>query len=164
MRRWRDSDFNAAGRLIAAAYEHHLDSRINDQYRTVAGSLRFLHNIVRFPGCGIFDPTASFVITRAGSEDLAGLLLCSRISEDAAHVTQVCVAGHYRAQGLATRLLSACSNDLMARGVRELTLTVTKGNADAVSLYLRQGFQQTHTFDAMVWERSPGRGQHSRHY
>src|ERR1700677_1437843 len=49
LRPWRDSDFAAAGHLIAHAYEGHLDGIINDQYRSVSGSLRFLHNIVRFP-------------------------------------------------------------------------------------------------------------------
>ena len=62
LRAWKDSDFTAAGHLIAHAYEGHLDAIINDQYRSVAGSLRFLHNIVRFPGCGLFDPAPSRVL------------------------------------------------------------------------------------------------------
>jgi hypothetical protein len=66
LRSWRDSDFSAAGHLIAHAYEGHLDGIINDQYRSVAGSLRFLHNIVRFPGCGQFDPSASRVLVYRG--------------------------------------------------------------------------------------------------
>jgi hypothetical protein len=35
-----------------------------------------------------------------------------------------------------------------------LTLTVTEGNADAVSLYLTQSFSIEHTFDAMVWNKN----------
>ena len=38
--------------LITACYRRHIDAEINDQYRTHAGSIRFLNNIVRFPGCG----------------------------------------------------------------------------------------------------------------
>jgi ribosomal protein S18 acetylase RimI-like enzyme len=155
MRPWQDSDFTAAGRLIADAYSGHLDSIINDQYRTIAGSLRFLHNIVRFPGCGIFDPAASFVITGQSSDQLAGLLLCSRIRPDVAHVTQICVAANYRNQGLASRMLEACIQNLTTRNITELTLTVTEGNTGAVSLYLRSGFKQTHTFPAMTWQRHP---------
>ncbi|HEY0794376.1 MAG TPA: N-acetyltransferase [Acidisarcina sp.] len=160
MRPWQDSDFTAAGRLIADAYSGHLDSIINDQYRTIAGSLRFLHNIVRFPGCGIFDPAASFVITGAGisglpSDHLVGLLLCSRIRPDVAHVTQICVAAPYRNQGLASRLLQACIQNLTARNITELTLTVTEGNSGAVSLYRNSGFKQTHVFPAMTWQRHP---------
>jgi hypothetical protein len=56
LRPWQDHDLSAAGRLIAEAYRDHPDSRINDQYRTVHGSQRFLQNIVRFPGCGVFSP------------------------------------------------------------------------------------------------------------
>ena len=157
MRRWRESDFAAAGRLIASAYERHLDSRINDQYRSVAGSLRFLHNIVRFPGCGTFDPAASFVITGPGFENMVAMLLCSRVRDDVGHVTQICVADRYRGQGLATQMLHACANDLRSRGVGELTLTVTEANAVAVSLYRNCGFREKHSFDAMVWERAAGR-------
>ena len=91
LRPWRDSDFAAAGRLIAHAYEGHLDGIINDQYRTVSGSLRFLHNIVRFPGCGFFDPSASRVLVYRNREEIAALLLCSRVREEVGHVTQICV-------------------------------------------------------------------------
>ena len=54
MRRWAENDLGGAARLISTAYQGHLDSHINEQYRTAAGSQRFLHNIVRFPGCGYF--------------------------------------------------------------------------------------------------------------
>ena len=152
LRPWRESDFNAAGRLIAAAYEHHLDSHINDQYRSSAGSLRFLHNIVRFPGCGIFDTSASKVIAHAGSNEIAALLLCSRVREDVGHVTQICVAKLSRGRGLATLLLNTCAGELRDRGFAALTLTVTEGNASAVSLYRTSGFTIRHIFDAMVWQ------------
>ena len=35
LRPWRDEDLNPAGRLIAAAYQGHPDSVVNDQYRSV---------------------------------------------------------------------------------------------------------------------------------
>ena len=97
LRAWRETDFPAAGRLISLAYQGHLDSRINDQYQTTAGSLRFLHNIVRFPGCGIFDAESSRVLVNRqdahrGQDEIAGMLLCSRVGEDTAHVTQICIA------------------------------------------------------------------------
>ena len=92
LRAWRDSDFAAAGHLIAHAYEGHLDGIINDQYRSVSGSLRFLHNIVRFPGCGLFDASASRVLAYRNREEIAALLLCSRVREDVGHVTQICVS------------------------------------------------------------------------
>ena len=42
-----------AAHVISAAYRGHVDSEINDQYRSIPGARRFVTNIVRFPGCGI---------------------------------------------------------------------------------------------------------------
>ena len=153
LRRWAEGDFAAAGRLIAAAYQDHLDSHINEQYRTASGSQRFLHNIVRFPGCGYFDAESSGVLVVAGSMDLAGLVLCSRVREDVGHVTQVCVAPEYRGRGLGRMLIQACARNLEQRGFRYLTLTVTASNRNAVGLYEKLGFAGTHRFDAMVWDQ-----------
>jgi ribosomal protein S18 acetylase RimI-like enzyme len=157
LRGWKDSDFAAAGRLIAHAYEGHLDGVINDQYRSVTGSLRFLHNIVRFPGCGQFDPAASRVLMYRGRDEIAALLLCSRVRGDIGHVTQICVSRRYRQRGLGSWLLTECSHALRNRGFSALTLTVTRQNAPAVALYQRSGFITRQTFDAIVWERR-GRG------
>lgn len=153
IRRWSDSDFAPAARLIADAYENHKDSHINEQYRTVQGSHRFLHNIVRFPGCGYFDPDASRTLVVRGSPDLAGLLLCSRVREDVGHVTQICVAPQYRGRGLGTLLMRECAANLEKRKFSLLTLTVTASNTSAVSLYDHLGYTGTHHFDAMVWDQ-----------
>src|SRR5271168_4384159 len=130
IRTWRDEDFTAAGRLIAACYEGHIDSHINDQYRSVAGSLRFLHNVVRFPGCGTFDPAASKVVVKSGSKELVALLLCSRVRNDVAHITQICVSKPFRSLGLGTMLLRSCAAELRKRRYVTLTLTVTEGNTE----------------------------------
>ena len=152
-RAWEDNDFAAAGRLISEAYQGHLDSSINDQYRTVSGSLRFLHNIVRFPGCGFFDAAASRVLVDRKRGELAGLLLCSRVRDDVGHVTQICVAKQYRRRGLGAWLLSECSRELRRRTFRALTLTVTGENSNAIALYDRRGFTTRHVFDAAVWDQ-----------
>lgn len=151
LRSWMESDFQPAGSLIAQAYEGHLDATINDQYCSVAGSLRFLHNIIRFPGCGTFDAEASLVLTARGSGALAGLVLCSRVREDVEHVTQLCVAARARGLGLGTVLLESAAERLARRGFRTLSLTVTDGNTRAATLYRRLEFVDRHTFDAMVW-------------
>lgn len=153
LRTWRESDFTAAGRLIANAYQGHLDSVINDQYRTTTGSLRFLHNIVRFPGCGQFDPERSLVLARGEGDQIAGIVLCSRVSEDTGHVTQLCVEPALRRTGLGRLLLEQCMGALSAAGITYMSLTVTAGNKEAVGLYRRLGFRQRHEFDAMVWQR-----------
>jgi ribosomal protein S18 acetylase RimI-like enzyme len=153
IRPWREDDFNAASRLISAAYSGHLDSHINDQYRSPAGSLRFLHNIVRFPGCGHFDSASSRVLLRRGSSEFAGLVLCSRVREDVAHITQLCIAREEREHGLGRLLIETCATNLKAQGFRALTLTVTAGNENAISLYQNADFRITHDFDAMLWEK-----------
>jgi ribosomal protein S18 acetylase RimI-like enzyme len=154
LRTWRESDFAAAGRLIALAYQGHLDSVINDQYRTTAGSLRFLHNIVRFPGCGQFDPETSLVLAHRDSEELAGIVLCSRVNIDTGHVTQLCIEPALRHAGLGRLLLTQCMQALAALGLNYISLTVTEGNQEALLLYRRMGFKSRHTFDAMVWQRN----------
>ena len=156
MRAWHEDDFNPAAHLIAGAYQGHLDSHINDQYRTIAGSLRFLHNIVRFPGCGIFDAAASRVLVRAGSNEMVGMLLCSRVRDDVGHVTQLCVAKNSRGRQLGRILIDDCAAHLRTRNFHALTLTVTEANENAVVLYRHAGFEVTHTFDAMLWEKSRG--------
>jgi len=153
MRQWREDDFNAAAHLISAAYQGHLDSHINDQYRSVAGSLRFLHNIVRFPGCGLFDASASRVLVKSGSNEVVAILLCSRVRDDVAHITQLCVRRDNRGQHLGRILIEDCAGHLKARGFRAITLTVTESNEGAVMLYRHAGFEVTHTFDAMLWEK-----------
>ncbi len=154
LRSWQDGDFNLAGPLIAHAYEGHLDATINDQYRSVAGSLRFLHNIIRFPGCGVFDREASQVLVHRATGALAGLILCSRVREDVQHVTQLCVAARARGAGLGLLLLDVAAATLARRGFGKLSLTVTGGNDRAIELYRRAGFAERHSFNAMVWTQA----------
>lgn len=157
LRRWAEGDLSPAARLIAQAYNGHLDSHINEQYRTASGSQRFLHNIVRFPGCGYFDAESSRAIVQPGRPDLAGLLLCSRVRDDVGHVTQICVAPEFRGHGLGQLLMKECAAVLARRKFSLLTLTVTASNENAVSLYEWLGFRGTHRFDAMVWDRTDQR-------
>lgn len=152
IRAWRESDYQPAAALIAEAYHGHVDSNINDQYRSAAGSMRFLNNIVRFPGCGVFDAQASFVALHAATGRQIGLLLCSRVRPDVGHVTQVCLQPDFRDRGLGELLIHACYDAVRAHAGRALSLTVTKDNARAVALYQRLGFATHHVFDAFVWE------------
>ncbi|HWR37759.1 MAG TPA: GNAT family N-acetyltransferase [Clostridia bacterium] len=152
VRPWEDQYYQSAATLITAAYRGHVDSDINDQYRTTAGSLRFLNNIIRFPGCGVFDPAASFMAFHRSTRMPAGVILCSRVKDDVGHVTQVCMVPEHRGKGIGEALVGATHGALRARNFHQLSLTVTKANARAVSLYERLGFTTTHVFDAFVWE------------
>jgi ribosomal protein S18 acetylase RimI-like enzyme len=152
IRHWAEADFQPAAGLITACYAGHIDSEINDQYRSAAGSLRFLSNIVRFPGCGVFDNSSSYVAVSRKTGMLIGLLLCSRVRSDVGHVTQVCVLPEYRGRRLGEELMHTCTDTLRSRNFTELSLTVTQANTRAVELYKRLGFQTKRIFDAFVWE------------
>jgi ribosomal protein S18 acetylase RimI-like enzyme len=152
--RWSADHYQAAAELIHECYLGHIDARINDQYCSLHGSLRFLHNIVRFPGCGVFEPDASWVLRDRSNGAMVGMLLCSRVASDVAHVTQLCIAPGWRGHGLGRAVLDYCSNHLARAGFAAITLTVTEANQQAVKLYQTHGFFIRHRFDAMVLDRA----------
>src|SRR2546428_8565856 len=91
IRHWSDQDYQLAAAVITTAYRGHVDSQINDQYRSLSGSLRFLNNIVRFPGCGTFDSDSSFVAVHMGARKVIGLILRSPVLHDLGPVNHDCV-------------------------------------------------------------------------
>lgn len=153
LRRWSSTDYQAAAELIHACYGGHVDARINDQYRSLHGSLRFLHNIVRFPGCGVFEGDQSWVVEDGARGKLAGVILCSRVADEVAHVTQLCVAPEHRGERLGALLLQQCMTYLKSTGYDVISLTVTEENQRAVALYEEHGFMTRQRFDAMVLDR-----------
>ncbi len=155
---WAQSSYQASAELIESAYKGHVDSEINDQYRTLNGSLRFLHNIIRFPGCGTFDPQASWMFRERATNHLAGIILCTRVASDVAHVTQLCIAPRFRGRGLGRTLLRHCTERLAGQGYGALTLTVSAANHLALRLYHDAGFQTRHRFDALVFDKPLRRG------
>jgi ribosomal protein S18 acetylase RimI-like enzyme len=153
LRAWRDDDLSAAGRLIAEAYRGHPDSVINDQYRSHHGSQRFLHNIVRYSGCGVFSPQVSHVVVERRTREMVALILGSRVSNESGHITQLCVHPNFRRMGLARMLLSLAAFHFMRLGAAEISLTVTESNTTAIDLYTSEGYTRSRTFDAAVWQR-----------
>jgi ribosomal protein S18 acetylase RimI-like enzyme len=153
IRPWRDDDLNSAGKLISEAYAEHPDSVINDQYCSPHGSLRFLHNIVRYSGCGTFSPQVSHIVLERGSRDIVGLVLGSRVSGASGHITQLCVRPSYRRHGLGRMLLNVAAAGFVRQGLSEVSLTVTEANSKAINLYRSEGYELRHTFDAAVWRR-----------
>jgi ribosomal protein S18 acetylase RimI-like enzyme len=152
---WTPQDYQAAGELIYASYVGHTDALINDQYRSLHGSLRFLHNIVRFPGCGTFEAAFSWMLRDRKNGALVGMVLCSRVGPQVAHITQLCVAKAYRGRGLGRALLRQSAATLRSEGFEAITLTVTEVNVPAVKLYERFGFSLRHRFDAMAMDTKP---------
>jgi ribosomal protein S18 acetylase RimI-like enzyme len=149
---WTERKQDEAATLIASAYQGHIDSEINDQYRSPAGARRFLMNIVQFPGCGSFFQPASFVAIEPGSGRLAGICLASLVQADVGHVTQVCVSKAARGTGAGYELIRRSLESLARHGCRKVTLTVTASNSEAIGLYERMGFRKTRNFSAYVWD------------
>ena len=149
---WADHHHEAAASVISLAYGEHIDSQINDQYRTVAGARRFIYNIVQLPGCGTFFKEGSFVAFDLETGCLAGIVLASFVGNDVGHITQICVTPQAKGRGLGYQLLRAAINALRMQGARRVSLTVTSGNTEAIALYHRCGFQDVRHFLSYVWE------------
>jgi GNAT superfamily N-acetyltransferase len=148
---WTVSRQEDTARLIAIAYQGHVDSLINDQYRSPGGARRFLMNIVQYPGCGAFFAPASFAAQDADRR-LRGVSLASMVAPDVGHITQVCVSPQDRGSGLGYELMRQSLTALAFHGCRSVSLTVTTSNESAVRLYERMGFVTRRNFAAYVWE------------
>lgn len=150
---WRMAWIDDASELIAAAYQGHIDSQINDQYRSARGARRFLQNIVQYPGCGYFLAQSSWIaVDPAAPGRLAGVCLASRVAPHTGHITQLCVAPGLAGMGAGYELLRRTLASLAAEGYTEASLTVTSANRAAVALYARLGFETLHRFEAAVWD------------
>ncbi len=138
--------------LIARAYQGHIDSRISDQYRSHAGALRFLDNIIHYPGCGDFDPNCSFQAFQKDSRRLGGMVLSSMVGHRVYHITQVCVDPELQGSGIGHMLIGCLIQKLRQRGARSVTLTVTNTNDSAIRLYRKLNFATLKEFYAFAWE------------
>jgi len=149
---WTLSLSEEAARLIAISYRDHVDSLINDQYRSPPGALRFLSNIVQFPGCGIFFEPASFAARDRATGALCGISLASMVASDVGHITQLCIAPSHQGRGLGYELMRRSLEALAMHGCRSVSLTVTGANQSALRLYESLGFRNLRDFAAYVWE------------
>jgi ribosomal protein S18 acetylase RimI-like enzyme len=149
---WNPRWISDAGRLITRAYQGHVDSEISDQYRSHSGAMRFLDNIVRYPGCGVFHPAGSFLAFRSGSAAPCGMVLTSVVQDHVAHITQLCVEPELQRGGVGGALMQRALVTLQEQGFRGVTLSVTDINRGAVCFYERLRFTTLHEFHAFSWD------------
>jgi ribosomal protein S18 acetylase RimI-like enzyme len=149
---WQEHHQEAAAQLIAAAYLGHVDSQINDQYRSVPGARKFLFNIVQYPGCGNFFAPASLAAYDRQDGTLAAICLTSLVAEGSGHITQICVGREHQGHGLGYELLRQSLELMSNAGISRVSLTVTSSNEQALALYRSVGFRPAHRFAAYVWE------------
>lgn len=152
LQNWDAKWTTAAAELITRSYDGHIDSRISDQYRTQAGALRFLDNIIHYPGCGEFAPFSSFLVFRRNTGRLCGMVLSSVVGHRVYHVTQICVDPGVQKSGIGRMLMLRILETLRRRGAHAVTLTVTNDNTSAISLYRQLGFATLKEFYALAWE------------
>jgi ribosomal protein S18 acetylase RimI-like enzyme len=149
---WSERRQDDAAALIADSYRGHVDSDINDQYRSPSGARRFLANIVQYPGCGSFFQPASFVAIDSVTHRVCAMSLASLVANDVGHITQICVAQSHQRTGIGYELLRHSLISLAAAQCRSASLTVTATNVEAITLYDRVGFTKIRDFFAIVWE------------
>ncbi|OFV91920.1 MAG: hypothetical protein A3H28_08510 [Acidobacteria bacterium RIFCSPLOWO2_02_FULL_61_28] len=155
---WNPRWFAEAARLITSAYHGHVDSEISDQYRSQAGALRFLENIVRYPGCGVFRESGSLLAFRPGSSTLCGMVLTSAVGVGVAHITQLCVEPEFQGLGIGSVLMDRVLAKLREQNFRTVTLSVTESNRSAVSFYERLRFTTLNEFHAFAWDAPANKG------
>ena len=149
---WLEPYQELAAQLIAASYQGHVDSSINDQYRSAAGARKFLSNIVQYPGCGAFFKPASLAAFERTTGNLSGICLVSMVGPLTGHITQICVSPKWQGAGLGYELMRRSIEMLWEAGCASISLTVTSQNRAAVALYRNLGFQPLRRFAAYVWE------------
>jgi len=148
---WTEARQDDSARLVAAAYRGHVDSDINDQYRSPSGARRFLNNIVQYPGCGTFFGPASYAAIDAKGA-LCGISLASLVSNTTGHITQICVSPAQRGKGVGYALLRRSMLALAVHGCQTVGLTVTSTNTGAIRLYEQMGFTDRREFAAYIWD------------
>jgi ribosomal protein S18 acetylase RimI-like enzyme len=149
---WSDRFLDSAADLIAQSYREHVDSLINDQYRSFVGARRFLFNTTQHPGCGVFYRPAALVAADQLSLRMAGLCLGSLVHNEVGHITQIAVAPGMQGRGIGFELLRRSVAAFHQHDCRAVTLTVTASNRAAVDLYHEVGFRTIRRFYAFVWD------------
>jgi ribosomal protein S18 acetylase RimI-like enzyme len=151
---WERRHDHQAARLLFEVYRNHVDAKINDHYKSLQGSTRLVENIVRHWGCGENLPGASLVAIRRPTQKIVANLAVTAVRSRTAHIPQIAVAPEFQGRGLGTAMMELSFRRLARQGYKEVTLTVTDRNFDAVRLYERLGFETFRTFGAFVWERT----------
>jgi ribosomal protein S18 acetylase RimI-like enzyme len=146
LRPWSDRDAPNAVRLLAQAYEGVTSARCYAPHARLEEWARYLGQLLRTPACGVFVPTASFVVEPAAGGVPLGFILATALSGDTAHIAQVAVSGNARGLGLGRSLVDAACSAARAQGFEKVTLLVAEHNAPARSLYKSLGFGRTADF------------------
>jgi ribosomal protein S18 acetylase RimI-like enzyme len=140
-------------RLVFESHSGSADAVLNSVYLSAERTRNFVDTLVLHDGCGRFMPEAS--LTAFGPEGLAGVVLCSRVSQHNGHLCQVSVLPRSQGRGLGRALVVAALAQLRRSGLKSASLSVTAGNDRAMRLYASLGFRLHRTYGAHAWVRPP---------
>jgi GNAT superfamily N-acetyltransferase len=130
------SDASALSQLLYAAFRGSID----DEGETPADARYEIDRLFR-GDYGRFDPATSVLIEEDGA--LQSACLISWFDVHAAPLVVFSMSRpEARRRGMARHLLKVSINALLDRGERFLTLVVTEGNTEAISLYRSLGFRR----------------------
>ena len=153
LERWHDHYTMTPSQLIAAAYAGHIDSRINDQYRTPPGRGAFCTTSCSIRAAARSTARLPTPRSNASTGTVVGVSLTSIVApDDRPRHTDLRQRPTVRGTGIGHELLRQSLTTLRDMGCHSASLTVTTANEDAVSLYERVGFQTIRRFSAYVWE------------
>jgi len=149
---WDSTLIGSVAIMTAAGYRDHPDYEIFEDYHTPANCKNYLRGLVTNPGCGIVLPEASFMCLD-GDGLPRGFIICARISDGCAMISQIVTHPAWQGRGLGGALMSRCLRQLQTMNFRSLSIIVTKDNSRACEWYLRAGFQPRREFNAYIWNR-----------
>ena len=149
---WDPAHLPGAAEVAWRSYQGQTDAVICEDYCSQAGCESYLRSLVENPGCGTFQPDASF--TGLDNRGLpCGFIICSRTSAFAGMIPQIAILPSHQGRGLGNTLMHRALSRLKALGMRTVSLTVTKKNRRAFEWYQRVGFKIRKEFNAYVWQR-----------
>jgi ribosomal protein S18 acetylase RimI-like enzyme len=149
---WNPAHLPGAARVAWLGYRNQIDALLSEDYSTEAGCESYLRSLVETPGCGTFQPAASYVsLDDRGS--VCGFIIVSRISRAGSMIPQISILPSHQGRGLGRALMGRALTALSLQGYRTVSLTVSVENRKALEWYQRQGFRLRKAFEAYVWQR-----------
>ncbi|MFC2172062.1 GNAT family N-acetyltransferase, partial [Acidobacteriota bacterium] len=121
-------------------------------YQTNWGCLNFINTIIKRQGIGRFNRRASLAVVNENNE-VSGAVLVTTVSADAGHIPQISVSPEHQGFGLGRGLIQGCLNLLQKQGLKRVSLSVTKENSPAFTLYSQITFRTILEFPAFYWQR-----------
>ena len=148
---WDERLFDAAAQVVYDSFRGSPDEKLCHDYQTPTGCSRFLHNLVRGPGCGSFTPeTSYFVLDKRGH--VCAAIITSRIGRGTGMIPQISVRRRDQRKGLGSWLLRTYFQVAQEGDLHRITLSVSQSNRAAHRLYSRLGFRPAKEFHAFLWE------------